>query len=91
LWNRTQKNLRTIIVVGCVYLGSLTGEIFKDEIKEGVKSWLKGHGPKIMQKVDFVVAAELPPKVANSFHEAVKNYIDSSNEKTELKPPPRKQ
>jgi len=44
-----------------------------------------------MQKVDFVVAAELPPKVANSFHEAVKNYIDSSNEKTELKPPPRKQ
>jgi hypothetical protein len=84
------NGLLTIIVAGASFLGNLTGDVFKDEIKEGIESWLKDTGPKIVQKVDSVVAKELPAGVANSFHNAVKNYIDNSPEKTELKPPPSK-
>jgi hypothetical protein len=90
VWSRTEKGLLTIIVAGASFLGNLTGDVFKDEIKEGIESWLKDNGPKIVQKVDSVVAKELPAGVANSFHNAVKNYIDNSPEKTELKPPTSK-
>jgi hypothetical protein len=89
LLSRSKKGLITIILAGSTYLGSLTGDVFKDEIKEGVERWLKDHGPKIVQKTDLVVAKELPHSVADSFHKAVKNYIDSSPEKTELKAPPK--
>jgi len=90
LWGRTKKRLITIIVFGGTYLGGLTGEVFKDEIKGGIEDWLKDNRPKIVQKVDSVVAKELPAGVADSFHRAVKDYIDRSPDKSKLKPPPSK-
>jgi hypothetical protein len=90
LWGRTKKKLITIIVFGGTYLGGLTGEVFKDEIKGGIEDWLKDNRPKIIQKVDSVVAKELPAGVADSFHRAVKDYIDRSPDKSKLKPPASK-
>jgi hypothetical protein len=90
LWGRTKKRLITIIVFGGTYLGSLTGEVFRDEIKGGIEDWLNDNRPKIVQKVDSVVAKELPAGVADSFHRAVKDYIDRSPDKSKLKPTPSK-
>jgi hypothetical protein len=41
LWGRTKKKLLSIVLVGGTCLGSLTVEVFKDEIKEGIEDCLK--------------------------------------------------
>jgi hypothetical protein len=90
LWGRARKKMIAIVLFGGTFLGSLTGEIFKDEVKGEVEGWLKDNGPKIARKADVIAAKELSPSVANGFHKAVKNYIDRSPDKIELKPPPSK-
>jgi hypothetical protein len=90
LWSRAGKKLVTIILAGTTAVGGLAVDIFRDEIKGGIEDWLKDNRPKIVQKVDSVVAKELPAGVADSFHRAVKDYIDRSPDKTKLKPPPSK-
>ena len=76
-------------LIGTSFLAGLSKDVFKDAVKNEVEKWLKDNGPKIVRKADVVVAKRLPHSVADSFHKAVKNYIDSSPEKTELKPPPK--
>jgi hypothetical protein len=88
LWQRAKKRMTTIIVSGALFVGSMAGEVFKDEIKSGIEKWLENNEQKIVQEIDGVVAAELPPAVAKKFHEAVKQYIDKSPEKVSLEPPP---
>jgi len=82
LWSRSKKKIVTIIVAGAVYLGTLSGDIVKDAIKDKAEEWLKNNGPQIAQKADDLVVEELPPAIANQFHRAVKGYIDSSPKKT---------
>jgi hypothetical protein len=90
LLKRARKKLVAIIVAGGVFLGTVTADVFKDEIKEGIEKWLEHEGPTIVQKADTVVSRKLPRSIANSFHEAVKHYIDSSPDKTLVVPPAKK-
>lgn len=88
LWQRAKKKVVAIVVSGVIFIGTVTGDIFKDVVKDEIEKWLESKGPQIAQTVDTVVAKELPPSVAKSFHEAVEHYIDNSDKKTFLEPPP---
>jgi hypothetical protein len=87
LWSLAGKKLGAIILFGVTCLGTVALDIFEHEIEKEGENWLNNHGPEILRKADSVVTKELPPSAAKSFHEAVKEYIDKSPEKTELKPP----
>jgi len=90
LWRRAGKKLKAAVVVGILFVGSAIGGALKDEMKGAIEKWLEQEGPSIVQGLDTVVAKELPPTVAANFHKAVKEYIETSNDKSRLEPPPPK-
>jgi hypothetical protein len=88
LLRRAQKRLGTAVLAGVVFLGSTLGGVIKDVVKDEIKILARERGPKVAQKVDTVVAKELPPGVAAKFHRVVREYIERSPDKLELPPPP---
>jgi hypothetical protein len=85
---RAKRKILVLVVAGSSFLGVLAGDIAKDALKEEIEGWLKDHGPKIVQQIDGIVTADLPPDAAKEFHRMVKDYIEKSPEKTSLRLPP---
>lgn len=90
LWKRAGKRLKTGVLFGTLFLGSVVGGVFKDVIKDESEKWLEQQGPNLVQKLDAVVAKDLPLPLAHSFHTAVKGYIEKSPHKSPLEAPPPK-
>jgi hypothetical protein len=88
---RLKKKL-SAITIGSVLLfaGGMVWDAGKDAVKDVLKDAIKVEATKSVRKVDIFIAKELPPAQAQRFHNAVKNFIDSSPDKESDEPPSKK-
>lgn len=85
---RTMKKVKTVVLVGVIFMGGVLTDVGKDAVKNEIETLAREQGPKVTQKVDEWVAKELPPDVAARFHGLVREYIERSHDKSEVPPPP---
>lgn len=85
---RMKKGLAAI-TFGSVLLfgGHLVLDATKDAVKDVLKDAIKPEITMAIQKTDTFITKELPPAEATRFHNAVKHFIDTSPDKSNLAQP----
>lgn len=83
LLERIKKGISAVTIGGVLlFAGNMAADAAKDAVKDVLKDAIKPAITKSLEKVDTFIAKELPPKEAHHFHQAVKNFIESSSEKS---------